>query len=146
MDTCPICGENVPDGTAQCPKCEAPLEGSEPTQDNAPPEGFDLALTNAAPDKSAKPPLSRRGSIGCFGKFCLNAGIIVSILSYIAFAIMAALQLSGRANDDKKVLLAVALPVGFILTVANVLVYNAALSFYEKQAAPREKHDESSTR
>ncbi len=35
MDTCPICGREVPDGTRECPDCGAPLEPgrTEPTED-----------------------------------------------------------------------------------------------------------------
>ena len=112
MDTCPICGENVPDGTAQCPKCEAPLEDGEPKQNVA---AYDVR-------------------IGGFERFCLKAGIVMSIVGYFVFMVTGMHWLHP-------VLWTLAIFVGFFLMVANVLVYRAALSFYAKQAAAEEKHE-----
>ena len=41
MDTCPICGREVPDGTEECPECGAPLapNRTEPTVDTVAPVG-----------------------------------------------------------------------------------------------------------
>ena len=112
MDTCPICGESVPDGTAQCPTCDAPLEDGEPKQNVA-----------AYDDR-----------IGGFERFCLKAGIVMSIVGYFVFMVTGMHWLHP-------ILWTLAIFVGFFLMVANVLVYRAALSFYAKQAAAEEKHE-----
>ena len=125
MDTCPICGKNVPEGMAQRPKCGAPQEGSKQAIREKPSRG-----------------------IGFFGKLCLRVALGASMLGCIVCLIAALGVLFDGDLPRHPIVLAmwiVAVPLGICLMVAQVLVYDAVLSFYAMQSAQKDKHDESST-
>lgn len=79
---CPVCGNEVPDGTAVCPVCNAPLTQGAPDQGFAPQDqGF-----GAAPQQSS------------------SKGPLIAIIAVVALLVVGALLfflLKGGGNKDR---------------------------------------------
>ena len=129
MDTCPICGESVPDGTEQCPKCDTPLSSDESALDKTSWAGHNFSSIVESLNAAGKRPPVPQCHIGGFEKFCINVAMVMSVLGYGIYVVMGVMffRMSGF-------LWGLASLLGLFVTIAQLIVYRTVLSFYKMQA------------